>query len=122
MKNILYRAYNLCDPGPEREEEIKTVNFAFVNQNYPPKQVLKTIQEYQESDGNKEENKRAEERTESIVVPYIKGVSEKLRRDLGKEDINVVFKRGQTLHSIIFNRKFKKNDGRKNDLIYKILC
>ena len=56
----------------EREEEIKTLNFAFVNQNYPPKQVLKTIQEYQESDGNKEENKRAEERTESIDVPYIK--------------------------------------------------
>jgi len=122
LKNMLHRAYNLCDPGPEREEEIKTLNFAFVNQNYPPKQVLKTIQEYQESDGNKEENKRAEERTESIVVPYIKGVSEKLRRDLGKEDINVVFKRGQTLHSIIFNGKFKKKDGRKKDLIYKIPC
>ena len=90
LKNMLHRAYNLCDAGPEREEEIKTLNFAFVNQNYPPKQVLKTIQEYQESDGNKEENKRAEERTESIVVPYIKGVSEKLCRDLGKEDINVV--------------------------------
>ena len=106
----------------QREEEIKTLNFAFVNQNYPPKEVLKTIQEYQESDGNKEENKRVEERTESIVVPYIKGVSEKLRRDLGKEDSNVVFKRGQTLHSIIFNEKFKKKDGRKKDLIYKIPC
>ena len=93
-----------------------------MNQNYAPKEVLKTIQEYQESDGSKEENKRAEERTESIVVPYIKGVSEKLRRDLGKEDINVVFKRGQTLHSIIFNGKFKKKDGRKKDLIYKIPC
>ena len=57
LKNMLHRAYNLCDPGPEREEEIKTLNFAFVNQNYPPKQVLKTIQEYQESDGNKEEQK-----------------------------------------------------------------
>ena len=74
-----------------------------MNQNYAPKEVLKTIQEYQESDGSKEENKRAEERTESIVIPYIKGVSEKLRRDLGKKDINVVFKRGQTLHSMIFN-------------------
>ena len=122
LKNMLYRAYHLCDPGPEREEEIKTLNFAFINQNYPPKEVLKTIQSYQESDGNKEENKRAEERTESIVVPYIKGVSEKLRKDLGKEDINVVFKRGKTLHSMIFNGKFKKNDGRKKDLIYKIPC
>jgi len=122
LKNMLYRAYHLCDPGPEREEEIKTLNFAFINQNYPPKEVLKTIQSYEESDGNKGENKRAEERTESIVVPYIKGVSEKLRKDLGKEDINVVFKRGKTLHSMIFNGKFKKNDGRKKDLIYKIPC
>ena len=45
LKNMLYRAYNLCDPGPEREEETKTLNFAFVNQNYLPKEVLKTIQE-----------------------------------------------------------------------------
>ena len=28
-----------------------------MNQNYPPKEVLKTIPEYQESDGSKEENK-----------------------------------------------------------------
>ena len=106
LKNMLYRAYNLCDPGPERKEEIKTLNFAFVNQNYPPKEVLKTIQTYQESDGYNEDDKRAEEKTESIVVPYIKGVSEKLHKDLGKEDINVVFKRGQTLHSMIFNENF----------------
>jgi len=41
---------------------------------------------------------------------------------LGKEDINVVFKRGKTLHSMIFNGKLRKNDGRKKDLIYKIPC
>ena len=59
---------------------------------------------------------------QSIVVPYIKGVSEKLRKDLGKEDINVVFKRGKTLHSMIFNGKFKKNAaGRKKDPSLKFL-
>ena len=57
LENMRYRAYNLCDPGPEREEEIKTLNFAFINQNYPPKEVLKTIQSYQESDGKKRKTK-----------------------------------------------------------------
>ena len=57
LKNMLYRAYNLCDPGPEREAEIKTLNFAFINQNFPPKEVLKTIQTYQESDGYKKTTK-----------------------------------------------------------------
>ena len=42
LKNMIYRAYHLCDPGPEREEEIKTLNFTFIHQNYPPKEVLKT--------------------------------------------------------------------------------
>ena len=69
-----------------------------------------------------ENNDRAKERTESIVVPYVKGVSEKLRKDLAKEAVNLVFKKGRTLHSMIFNGKYKKSDGRKKDLIYKIPC
>ena len=77
-----------------------------------------TISTYQECEGN-EENKQAENRSESIVVPYIRGISEKLRRDLAKQDVNVVFKKGKTLHSMIFNGKFKKKDGRKKNVIYK---
>ena len=122
LKNMLYRAYNLCDPGEERQEEIDLLKYAFINQNFPPKEVIKTIQSYDEHDGFVENNDRAKERTESIVVPYVKGVSEKLRKDLAKEDVNLVFKKGRTLHSMIFNGKYKKIDGRKKDLIYKIPC
>ena len=57
------------------------------------------------------------ERTKSIVLLYVKGVSEKLQKDLAKEDVNLVFKKGRTLHSMIFNGKYKKNDGRKKYLI-----
>ena len=46
LKNMLYRAYNLCDPGEERQEEIDLLKYAFVNQNFPPKEVIKTIQSY----------------------------------------------------------------------------
>ena len=116
---MLFRAYNLCDPGPDREEEIQTLKYAFINQDYPPKDIEMTIQNYQD---RSEENKQAENRSESIVVPYVKGISEKLRRDLAKQDVNVVFKKGRTLHSMIFNGKFKKKDGRKENVIYKIAC
>ena len=115
---MLFRAYNLCDPGPDREQEIQTLRYAFINQDYPPTDVEQTINNYQECEGN-EENKQAENRSESIVVPYIRGISEKLRRDLAKQDVNVVFKRGKTLHSMIFNGKFKKKDGRKKMLYTK---
>ena len=109
----------MCDPGPDREEEIQILKYAFITQDYPPKDVEMAIQNYQ--DGN-EENKQTENRSESIVVPYVKGTSEKLRRGLAKQDVNVVFKKGRTLHSMIFNGKFKKKDGRKKNVIYKIPC
>ena len=41
---MLYRAYNLCDPGEERQEEIDLLKYAFINQNFPRKEVIKTIQ------------------------------------------------------------------------------
>jgi len=124
LKNMLYRAYNLCDPGEERQEEIDLLKYAFINQNFPPKEVIKTIQSYDEHDGIVENNERAKERTESIVVLYIKGVSEKLRKELAKEDVNLVFKKGRTLHSMIFNGKYKKSDvmGETNTLSTKSLA
>ena len=41
---------------------------------------------------------------------------------LSKEHVNLIFKNGQTLHALIFNGKYKNNDGRKKALIYKIPC
>ena len=91
----------------QTEQEIQTLRYAFIYQDYPPKDVEQTISNYQQCEGN-EENKQAENRSESIVVPYIRGISEKLRRDLAKQAVNVVFKKGKMLHSMIFNGKFKK--------------
>ena len=46
LKIMLCRAYNSCDPGEERQEEIDLLKYAFINQNFPPKEVIKTIQSY----------------------------------------------------------------------------
>ena len=108
---MLFRAYNLCDRDPDREEEIQTLKYAFIHQNYLPKDVEMTIKNYQ--DGY-EENKQAENRSEFTVVPYVKGISEKLHRDLAKQDVNIVFKKGRTLHSMIFKENArKKMEGRR---------
>ena len=53
---MLYRAYNLCDPGEERQEEIDLLKHAFIHQNFPPKEVVKTIQSHNEHNGNMENN------------------------------------------------------------------
>jgi len=30
LKNMLFRAYNLCDPGPDREQEMQTLRYALL--------------------------------------------------------------------------------------------
>ena len=39
LKNMLFRAYTLWDPGPDREQEIQTLRYAFIDQDFPPKDV-----------------------------------------------------------------------------------
>ena len=58
LKNMLFRAYNLCDPVPDREQEIQTLRYAFINQDYPPKDVEQTISNYQECEGMKKTNRQ----------------------------------------------------------------
>ena len=88
VKNMLFRAYNLCDPGPDREEEIQTLKYAFIHQGYPPKDIEMTIQNYQDRN---EENKQAENRSESIVVPYVKGIISENFAEILKNKLCVVF-------------------------------
>ena len=38
----------------KRQEEIDLLKYAFINQNFPPKEVIKTIQSYDEHDGSVE--------------------------------------------------------------------
>ena len=89
---MLFRAYNLCDPGPDREEEIQTLKYAFINQDYPPKDVEQIITNYRESEGN-EENKQAKNKSESIVVPYIKAFRRNYAEIGQSRMFYVVFKR-----------------------------
>ena len=55
---MLFRVYNLCDQGPDREEEIKTLRNAFMNQDYSPKDVEQTISNYRECEGLKKTNRQ----------------------------------------------------------------
>ena len=84
--------------------------------------MLLVIHLYNEQIGIMDKNERAKKRTESIVVPYTKGVSEKLRKDLSKEDVNLVVKKRPGIAHKDFQWKIQENDGRGKDLIYKIPC
>ena len=63
----------------------------------------------------------AEQRTGTLCIPYVRGASDRLRKQLAKEGVNVVFRKGQTLGKYLINGGPPKNNRRKN-VVYKIPC
>ena len=71
--------FNLCDLGPDREEEKQTLKYAFINQHNPPKDVEQAINNYQESEGN-EENKTGKKmgKRKILFTKYPEGLQTEL--------------------------------------------
>ena len=99
---MLHRAYSLCDEEEgQREKEIELLSNAFISNGYHPKDVDRIINTYEFK--KPKENKEAENRTDTLCIPYVKGASDRLRKQLAKEGVNVIFKKGQTLGRYLIN-------------------
>ena len=48
--------------------------------------------------------------SESMCIPYVKGVSERIRREMNKIGITVRFSRGRSLQDILCRGKFRNKD------------
>ena len=98
---------------------MKLLSHAFISSGYTPKEVDRVIGSYV-FDKPKEE-REAENRTDTLCIPYVRGASDRLRKQLAREGVNVIFKRGQTLGKYLINGGPPKNNRRKN-VVYKITC
>ena len=69
------------------------------------------------------ENNEAENRTDTLCIPYVKGASDRLWKQRAKEAVimNMIFKRGKTLGRYLINGGPPKSNRKKN-IIYKIPC
>jgi len=118
IKSMLHRAYSLCDEEEgQKDAEVKLLSHAFISSGYTPKEVDRVIGSYV-FDKPKEE-REAENRTDTLCIPYVRGASDRLRKQLAREGVNVIFKRGQTLGKYLINGGPPKNNRRKN-VVYKI--
>ena len=119
VKSMLHRAHNLCDEGEPLDNEICLLNNAFIANGYHPKDVDQIISSYEHH--KKENNEEAKHRCDTICIPYVRGPSDSLRKQLAKEGVNLIFKRGKTLRQFLFNGEPKKSDRRKN-VCYRVPC
>jgi len=98
---------------------VKLLSHAFISSGYNPKEVDRIIDSYVFD--KPDNNTQAENRTDTLCIPYVRGASDRLRKQMAQEGVNVIFKRCQTLGKYLINGGPPRNDRRKN-VIYKIPC
>ena len=105
MKSLIYRAYDLCTLKEDRDEELEFLKNTFIANYCTPRLVDGIFKKYiprrhdANYDNTKEEKKEDFEKV--LNLPFIKGFSDRVRRDLVKEGVKVVFKKGQTLEKML---------------------
>ena len=79
----------------------------------PPMQVLDETQDGEEENG---------EKPPLVMIPYVAGVSEDIRRTCRKFNIKVIFKSGRTLRSMLTKVKDALPPEKQSRVVYRIPC
>ena len=123
IRSLHQRAGAIISDPTELTKEIKHVNDALKKCHYPDwalKKTEKSIANPNKSKGKKRYNKA--DQKGSVVMPYVKGTSETLRRIFNKHKVNVCFKPHQTLKQMLVHPKDKTKKSEVCGAIYHVQC
>ena len=123
LKGLLHRAEKICDRECDKVEKKQLLSNAFIACGFPISDVDRIVQNYKP----KTEEEKLQEgenlsKLDKMYLSYIPRVSNKLKKQLRKLNIHVVFKRGRTIGSILCNNKPKNTNDKRKNVIYRILC
>ena len=125
VRTLIDRADALCSDPMDREEEYKHVDAALQRCGYPAKVIKGVIHSRSNprpkpnSSGKKSSQK---ERKTMAVVPYVKGLSEKVQRIFKKHGIHCALKPANTLRSMLVRPKDPRPLLENSDVVYRIPC
>lgn len=124
FKGFVYRAIALCSKK-HVEDEVKFLVKIFVENGYKKEDLEKLAAEVKQKHNNnlnKDDNNETEEIRSTITLPWIPGISPKLKKAYRKAGYKVVFKSGKNLGSILSARNKMNLPRNSYPGIYKIPC
>ena len=117
IRTLQHRADKVPTTTQAKEQEHKHVRRALETCGYPTWTFNRTKRSNKNSERAEEGNKRR-----NIVIPYVSGMSEKLRRIFNQHQIPVCFKPANTLRQKLVHPKDKVPHKQKNNLVYAVQC
>ena len=118
VKCLYDRAKHLITKPSVISEEKKHLSSVLVSNGYPSSFIRKLAKTTRPTANNEP----TQEFKSTAVLPYIKGVSEVLRRCLQQQGVRTVFKSDTTLRSYLVRPKDALEPGKQEGVVYRIPC
>ena len=123
IRTLHQRAEVVTTDPDDLKLEKSHVNKALKICNYPRWAINKVAKSLNKNKDNKKKQPSTKKETKgSIVIPYLKGKSEQMKRIFKKHKINVCFKPHRTLRQLLVRPKDKSNKQEICGPIYHIKC
>ena len=117
VKCLHDRAKRIITKPSRTAQEKKHLSTVLVANGYPPSFLQKVTKTR-----NPTPERETAEFKSTAVLPYIKGVSEPLRRHPHRQGIRTVFKSDTTLRSRLVRPKDPADPNKQDGVVYKIPC
>ncbi len=120
------QCFNIVTEETDRETELQHIENTLSTCGYPKwsfKKVMEQISKKKENKTTKQKEKSKDEKSKGMVVlPYVQGVTEQLKRVFSKHNIATSIKPHMTLRNILVHPKDKIETCDKTGVVYKITC
>lgn len=116
IRTLHHRSTSIPTSSEGKVKEQKHTREALKTCGYPNWAFIKSLKRKRKS--NTENNKKRS----NIVIPYVAGVSEKLKRIFNKHNIPVHFKPGNTLRQKLVHPKDKVPREKQSNVVYAVQC
>ncbi len=120
IHTLKHRVKTICRDEITLTEEMEHLKSVFKKNGYPCDTVNRALHHQRNKRRSKEEQTQRTEVT--TTIPYVKGVSERIRRICVKHNIKVIFHSGRTLRSILSHVKPQPDLLNHPGVIYRIPC
>ena len=123
VRTLMHRANTLITDEDRKKREKEKIKNALRLCGYP-EWALKEGEHQGEKKKTRDKGEDQERKKPKgyVVLPYIKGVSERLRRTFQKQNINLYHKAGTTLRQMLVHPKDKLKPSEQCGAVYQLEC
>ncbi|KAK3698751.1 hypothetical protein QZH41_004909 [Actinostola sp. cb2023] len=124
VNTLLRRAKSIPSTEDQKKKEREHVRSVLTENNYPPgiiRTCERTLDHLRDGQDHNSSDNRDNE-TATVVLPYVKGISERVQRVLKQHNIRVAHRPMKKLANVFPRPKDPQDKSSRTGIVYKIKC